>query len=258
MLYNYHTHTYHCRHASGTPEEYVKRALSCGIRYLGFSEHIPFRFPDGYESGYRLPNSELITYFSELTALREKYRDQIDIKIGFEIEYYPAYFHQMLEHISTSGAEYLILGQHFLYNEYPNGVYANDPTLCPKDLQEYVSCVTSAIQSKVITYVAHPDLCQPVVSMDLYREEMRKICTVSRECNVPLEINFLGIRDNRSYPYEPFWEIAGEEQAPVTFGFDAHDVFSAYDAASMKKANYLVKKYNLNYIGMPEIINILR
>ena len=33
MNYNYHTRTYLCRHASGTPEEYVQRAIENGIKY---------------------------------------------------------------------------------------------------------------------------------------------------------------------------------------------------------------------------------
>ena len=42
----------------------------------------------------------------------------------------------------------------------------------------------------------------------------------------------------------------------MTFGFDAHDVPSAFDEKSLKKAKMLVEKYNLNYIGKPDIIDI--
>lgn len=70
---------------------------------------------------------------------------------------------------------------------------------------------------------------------------------------MPLEINFLGIRENRTYPTEAFWQIAGEEKAPVTFGFDAHNVQSACDSTSLEKALQMVEKYRLNYIGMPEL-----
>ena len=50
MKVNIHTHTYRCGHASGTPEEYIKRAIENGIEVLGFSEHAPFMFPDSYQS----------------------------------------------------------------------------------------------------------------------------------------------------------------------------------------------------------------
>ena len=85
---------------------------------------------------------------------------------------------------------------------------------------------------------------------------MRRLCIASRELNIPLEINFLGIRDNRNYPNEAFWQVAGQEKAPVTFGFDAHTVDDACDRESQKKAEEMVKKYDLNYIGKPEIIKL--
>jgi len=34
----------------------------------------------------------------------------------------------------------------------------------------------------------------------VFKTEMRKICVASKEYNIPLEMNFLGIRDNRCYP----------------------------------------------------------
>lgn len=50
MLCNYHTHTFRNRHSSGTEREYIEAAIGCGIRTLGFSEHAPYRYPDGYSS----------------------------------------------------------------------------------------------------------------------------------------------------------------------------------------------------------------
>ena len=47
MIANYHTHTYRCRHASGTEEEYIYQALDGGLEELGFSDHTPeVRYPD--------------------------------------------------------------------------------------------------------------------------------------------------------------------------------------------------------------------
>ncbi len=253
MNYNYHTHTFRCHHASGTPEEYILRAIEGGIKYMGFSDHIPFAFPDGYESGYRIPSAEINEYFSDLYTLREKYKDKLNIKIGFEMEYYPRYFDEMLETALTAGAEYLILGHHCLGSEYPDGFWCTHQTDSTDHLKEYVSNVTDAIKSGVFTYVAHPDIINFTGDNGVYEQEMRKICIVSREKNVPLEINCLGIRDNRRYPKEAFWKIAAQEKSPVTIGFDAHDPASAFDGESMVKAKEIIKKLGLNYIGKPEI-----
>ena len=51
--------------------------------------------------------------------MKAKYAGQIELSIGFEMEYYPEYFSQMLENVRQMGAEYLILGQHFLQPEHP-------------------------------------------------------------------------------------------------------------------------------------------
>ena len=64
MDYNYHAHTFRCGHATGTPEEYVLWAIEHGVRYMGFSEHAPFRFPNGFESDYRLPMNEIADYIA--------------------------------------------------------------------------------------------------------------------------------------------------------------------------------------------------
>lgn len=256
MTYNYHTHTYRCRHAAGAEEDYVVKSIECGIKYMGFSEHIPFVFPDGYESPFRVPSCEGRDYVSTIAALREKYKQEIDIKVGFEMEYYPSYFNQMLQKAVEYGGEYLILGQHFLHEEYPGGIKTNKENYSTDDLKEYVSCIVSGIQSGVYTYIAHPDVLKFKGDIELYRNEMRKICVASRICNVPLEINFLGINTNRNYPNEIFWEIAGEENAPVTFGFDAHNTDSHFAESAFMKAMNIVEKYKLNYIGRPDIILI--
>ncbi len=255
MNYNYHTHTYRCGHATGTEEEYILRAIDCGIKYMGFADHAPLRFSDGYELGFRVPVAKAREYVTTLSALKEKYKDKIDIKIGFEMEYYPDMFRQMLENIKDYGAEYLILAEHFADPEYPE---ATEHTAAPNDsvekLKRYVDRVIEGMKTGVFTYVAHPDMINFTGDTEVYKNEMRKICVASRECGIPLEINCLGIRDNRHYPNMSFWEMAGEEQCPVTFGFDAHDVMSAYDGESVPKAEAMVKKYNLNYIGRPNVV----
>ena len=253
MNYNYHTHTYRCRHASGTPEEYIQRAISKGIEYMGFSDHAPFVCTNGEESLYRVSTYESKDYVAELSALREKYAGKIDIKIGFEMEYYPKHFEKMLGFVKSCGAEYLILGEHFLEEENPDGVHASWAYQNEGYLTEYADCVIAAMNTRVFTYVAHPDIINFTGDEKLFDYHIRRICIAARETNTPLEINFLGIRGNRLYPNDAFWKIAGEEKSPVTFGLDAHTADTAFDSESIEKAERLVEKYNLNYIGRPEI-----
>lgn len=257
MDYNFHTHTWRCSHATGTEEEYIIQAVENGIRYMGFSDHISFRCDDGYEAkGTRIPTEQAVNYVQDLRALREKYRDRIEIYIGFEMEYYSDCFEKMLKNARDWGAEYLILGQHYVVPEHPNGRHSSCPTDDVVALEAYADSLVAAIKTGVFTYVAHPDVFRFTGDTKTYQEIMRKVCIASGRLSVPLEINFYGIRDMRYYPTEAFWQIAGEERSPVTFGFDAHDASSAFDGASLERARQLVEKYHLNYIGKPSLLLI--
>lgn len=255
MIYNYHTHTYLCNHATGTIEEYVVRAIEGGIKYMGFSGHIPFVGVDGLQSRYRIGTDEIDTYVSEVKRLRKKYKKQIDIKLGFEMEYYPENFDDMFRTALDSGAEYLIMGEHFVENETQEGVR---PTLSATDdvskLETYVNTVCEGIERGVFTYVAHPDIFFFDGDEDVYKEKMRILCRCAKKCDVPLEINLLGVREGRIYPRDIFWQVAGEEKVSVTIGFDAHNPIDAFDSVSLERANELIRKYKLNYIGMPKLV----
>ena len=256
MNYNYHTHTFRCQHASGTEREYIESALAAGITKIGFSEHIPLDFPDGHDTKHRLPVAEEALYFDTLRALREEYEGRAEILIGYEVEYYPLYFKTQLARARELGAEYLILGQHYIRNEefYEASTYA--PSASEADFVAYTDTVIEAMETGLFTYVAHPDVFSFTGDDAVYAREMRRLCEAAKRLGIPLELNFLGIRQGRRYPAERFWKIAGEVGAKVTFGFDAHDIPAAGDVASLPHAMELVEKYHLNYIGEPDIIRI--
>ena len=109
--YNYHTHTYRCGHAFGTEREYIESALKAGITDMGFSDHAPWIDPNlGKEREYVVRYAEVENYISTVKALREEYRDRITLHVGFEAE------HLIVDprEVISFGAEYLILGQHFV------------------------------------------------------------------------------------------------------------------------------------------------
>lgn len=257
MDYNYHTHTFRCRHADGLEEEYVVRAIENGVKYMGFSEHVPLKFSDGTQSWYRLPVEEVQLYANEVLRLKEKYKDKIEIKLGFECEYYPQLFDKMYKDVVSWGAEFLLLGEHFYRPENLNGEsrHSSDHEVDDYEgLKNYADTIVEGIKTKKFSYVCHPDMISVVGDKKIYQEQMEKICRASKEYNIPVEINFLGIRENRRYPNPWFLEVAGKIGCPVTFGLDAHEAKDAYDGASLVKAKELVKKYNLNYIGRPKLL----
>ena len=150
-----------------------------------------------------------------------------------------------------------ILGQHFFIPEHPNNNSSHAYWVGDNEsLEKYSDSIVKAIKTGKFSYICHPDLINPSGDISIYKNSMEKICLASKEYNIPVELNFLGIRDNRHYPNPNFWEIAGKTACPVTFGFDAHTVKDAFDIESLEKAKEMVNKYNLNYIGKPKILPI--
>lgn len=255
MICNLHTHTKRCRHAEGEDREYVQRSIDGGLKTIGFSDHAPFMFPDGHQSRYRVPVEEAEEYIRSINALKEEFKHKIDIKVGFEMEYYPHYFKDMLKYVCSLGTEYLILGQHYIYNEYPDGIHSNAKGHNAENLAAYVDAVTEGIKSGAFTYVAHPDMFRYEEDEEIYIRGMRKLCRAAKKENIPLEINFLGIRDNRNYPNPLFWQVAGEEGCSVVFGFDAHEPKAAYDDKSLEIAKQIVLDNNLEVVKTPKLID---
>ena len=62
MIANYHTHTPRCMHATGAEEEYVRCAIEAGYQILGFADHTPYPFTNGYVSHFRMSVAALSEY----------------------------------------------------------------------------------------------------------------------------------------------------------------------------------------------------
>ena len=141
-MFNLHTHTYRCHHAKGNDEEYVIKAIENGYDLIGFSDNAPYLFPNGYVSSFRMLPSDAQNYADSIKKLREKYKGKIDIKLGFELEYYPRLIDKEIEFLKSLDYDYLILGQHYVDNEYEDyAIYSDSPTKSPAVLDKYISCL---------------------------------------------------------------------------------------------------------------------
>lgn len=257
MTVNLHTHTARCGHAKGADREYVENAIKGGLTTLGFADHMPFRFPDGYESSFRIPMEQKEDYIASLRALREEYKNQIAIHIGFEMEYYPLYFKEMKGLAIDLGAEFLLLSQHYVGSEYPSGSrYMGRTDHDDKDLILYADTLIEGMSTGIFTYAAHPDLIRYTgEDTALYENEMRRICKAAKTYGIPLEINLLGIRGGRHYPLRRFWEIAAEEGCTAVIGCDAHEPESVTDKASLATALEWIREMGLAYEPHPTLIH---
>lgn len=221
MKTNYHTHTYRCNHAAPDERAYVESALREGFRVLGFADHVPQPFRGDYVSGMRMRPEQTEDYVSTIAALKWEYRGEIDIHIGFEAEYYPALFDDLLRMLEPTEYEYLILGQHFLGNEQGEP-YTGVATEDPAALTRYVDQCAEALNTGAFSCFAHPDIAHVHCEESFYRSEMRRLCREAKACGVPLELNLLGLGQHRHYPAPAFWEEAAVVGCKAVLGWDAH------------------------------------
>lgn len=244
MIANYHTHTARCRHASGTEEEYVLAALEEGLHTLGFSDHAPYKFEGEYYSRFRMYPHQLEDYVQSVLGLREKYAGKIQIPLGLEMEFYPAFFPEVLQWAKDAGIEYLLLGQHYIGNETGEH-YSGWSTDDEQILRRYCHQVADAIYTGLFSYLAHPDLLFFTGEREVYRHHMEVVCRAAKDCALPLEVNLLGILAGRNYPNPVFWELAAEEGCTVIIGRDAHAPEQLRDHKSEETAKELIRQLGL-------------
>lgn len=252
MKVNLHTHTYRCRHAEGTDEEYVLAAIKEGYTKLGFADHTPFPYENGYVGKSKMTVDELEGYISSITALKEKYKGQIQILLGLECESVPRFF-PFLKEVKEK-MDYMILGNHgdgSMHEKY----FGNIQTV--ERLELYVHNAVEAMESGLFLYMAHPDLMlskYPAFD-DTAKALSRQLCREANRLSIPLEYNLYGImkgvpEGGLGYPYGGFWEIAAEENVRAVIGVDAHAPahFAAVDTAAAEK--YL-KKLGITVLSDP-------
>ncbi len=244
MIANYHTHTPRCGHAVGDEETYIRCALDAGVQILGFSDHTPYPFPRNHHSHFRMSIAALSDYVDTISALHKDYASQIEILIGVEAEYYPKYFPDMVSILCDHGIEYMLLGQHFLFNE-TEGIGSIGPTADESLLRQYCNQTIEAMHTGLFTYFAHPDLMNFVGNEKVYNLEIRRLCRAAKECGVPLEVNLLGYREGRHYPNIRFWEAAAEENCQVIFGVDAHQPHNLCNTEVLQRAESMITTLGL-------------
>ena len=263
--FNYHTHTYRCLHSdqSISDEEYIQLLIDQGFKHMCFTDHCPHKTVVDTRDFMRMRYEQKEEYYKSVLKLKEKYKNQIKIQLGFEVEFY----HEGEQYLKQlkSETEKIILGQHFVFDKNNRikflGYYDSDDN----DIVTYADYIKEAIEKGIPDVVAHPDFF-------MYRKDdftknceyaAHTICKAAEKYNVPLEINLtqasLFLRNRVStiaYPCKKFWEIASNYNIKVIYGVDAHfrEQINQYkesiDAVNkhlgeevMKKLNFIEKAF---------------
>lgn len=261
IKYSYHTHTKRCGHAVGEDYEYVECALKKGITTIGFTDHIMLENKPQPEirGNYELLND----YISSINSLKTKYKDKATIYLGFETDYFrdcKEYYKRLL---NEEGFDYLILGQHFFFEDGKYQMYRRDYNFkgnIDYDLMEkYCEDVIDAMNSGLFSYFAHPDIYMSGSCNwgEIEQKICEKICLASLKNDIPLEINlgptrwnqpkYMGQEFRRIYPYIPFWKMVSKFGCKVIIGPDVHDP-NEFITSDYEYALEIIDFFNLNHV----------
>ncbi|MDP5275821.1 histidinol-phosphatase HisJ [Chengkuizengella axinellae] len=231
MLIDYHTHHERCGHASGSLEDYVKKGIEIGLQQLGLSDHMPLIHvdPKTYLPGMAMPSDELPRYVEECFLLKEKYKNQIDIKVGLEADYIEGYEEEIEKIISSYTWDYVIGSVHFL-EEWDISDFRQLDQWENKDVDEvfnqYYDAVQKAAKTGLYDYIGHLDVIKRFgrkPKNDMIEVE-RQTLNVIKEYDLAIELNASGLRMpvEEMFPSERILTECYKLGIPLTIGSDAH------------------------------------
>jgi histidinol-phosphatase (PHP family) len=219
-----HNHTTRCNHATGTIDEYIQKAIELGIDIYGFSEHAPMDF----DPEYRLPFEEVKAYFTDIHTAKEKYKDDIDILLGYEVDWLQGH---MDTNVLNAEVDYLIGSVHFIDKwsfDNPEFIGGWKNKNIDDIWEAYFEATQAMAKSGKFDIVGHLDLIKvfkfmPTQDVRLLAKDVLKSIKTS---NMVMEINTSGLRKpiGEMYPSRALLEEAYALDIPITFSSDAHAV----------------------------------
>ncbi|SFV54921.1 Histidinol-phosphatase [hydrothermal vent metagenome] len=247
MRVDLHNHTSRCNHATGTVDDYIKKAIDLGIDIYGFSEHAPMDF----DPKYRIRFDEMAEYERDILDAKERYKKDIKILLGYEVDFLPNY---MDNRVLNANVDYLIGSVHFINKwgfDNPEFIREYQNRDIDKIWQDYFDAIEAMVNSGKFDIVGHLDLIKvfkfmPKKDIKLIAKNTLKAI---KKSNMVLEINSAGLRKpiTETYPSKDLLQKAYELNIPITFSSDAHSVeqvgFGYNEAIKMAKDIGYTKAY---------------
>ena len=228
---NFHTHTTYCD-GNDTPEELIKAAIDKGFTSLGFSGHSFFEKDDDYCMS--LENEK--KYFYEISMLKEKYKEKINIFCGIEQESFsdnPKYDYDFVigsVHNVYKNGQYLVVdGSLAELKDILAIFYNNDFDEFAKDYFETVSSIITKTNADII---GHFDLILknmerlPYTPTQQFFDYARNAVLNLVKYNKPFEINTGAMaRGYRTapYPHETILKMIFDNGGSIIFSSDCHN-----------------------------------
>lgn len=225
-MYDSHMHTPLCKHAEGTPDQYVEAAKRAGLKGIVMTDHSPM--PGWFDPDFRMDFAELPFYHTMLEKTRAEAGD-FYVGIGLEADFHPGteYFIKRLH--QTYAYDYVIGSIHYIGAwPFDNPAFAEDFDL--RDLREvyreYFRLVTAAARSGLFHSIGHLDLPKKFghIPEGGYLELAEEALQAIAGEGLALDVNTAGWRKPIAevYPSAAVLARAKELGIQVVLGSDAH------------------------------------
>jgi histidinol-phosphatase (PHP family) len=243
MIVDLHNHTSLCNHADGTISEYIERAIKNKTKYFGFSDHAPMEFDPKYRMGF----AQMEEYEQNISDAKEKYKDKIEILLGYEVDYLEGY---MDKRVLESDVDYLIGSVHFIDKwgfDNPEFIGKYEEIDIDEIWQKYFDSIENMANSKLFDIVGHLDLIKVFKFLpkkkitDIAKNALKSI----KENDMVVELNAAGFRKPIGEAY-PSYELLDEMfklDIPITFASDAHTP----DQVGLNSERVLAMAKNVGY-----------
>ena len=222
MKVDLHNHTPLCNHAEGTMDDFAQKAIEKNIDIYGFTDHAPMNF----DEKYRMNFGQMKSYEEEALHVKKKYKDKIEILLGYEVDYLDGYIDTR---VINAKVDYLIGSVHFLNKwgfDNPEFISVYKSKNIDKIWEDYFSAVQDMAKSNLFEIVGHIDLIKlfkylPKKDIKLLAKEAVKEI---KKAGMVVELNSAGYRKpiQEPYPSVDIMELLAEFDIPITFCSDAH------------------------------------
>ena len=237
ILSDYHTHNSWCNHARGDVEAYVQAAISKGLNEIGLAGHFPMNLmPNAAQvDQWAMNPNQFPEYLAIGHALRKKYSDRIEVKVGSEVDFFPSVFGEYKQAVTPylDDLDYLIGSVHAL--PFYDGVKCIDgpdnPALMNKygvdELYRiYYETLTQMVKTNFFQIVGHCDLPKKigVLPTEAIWPYVLAFLDAVKESGMVVEINTSGFKRpvGVQYPDDKIIVELVRRQIPIVLGSDAH------------------------------------
>ena len=245
---DWHTHNSLCKHAVGTIEDYVKKAIELNLNVIGVSDHFPYEYLSSeipsledipYE-GYAMPTNNLESYILQLDELKEKYMNQIHIRTAFEIDFFKHQDHILNKYLKgyLNKLDYILGSVHVLFGKA--GVFAFDDGRFLNKYKEYdgndeiymeyydslqVMINSPTFELDIVTHFDLPKkFDKRIEDKDMIMGKVNGTLELVKKHDLTIEINTSGLRKKvkEQYPHIDIIKKIFELGIPILLGSDAH------------------------------------